>query len=454
MINQMSQYLKYMIVVVCGALFFSCAQEDPSSLDPSEVFIKYFGSTGNEQLVDLAQTSTSEFIMLGQTNNTASGDWDYYIIKTDSAGNGIWQMTCGNYHDDPNRAPSDDVPSSLYLVNGGQEVLAIGTSNVSDTLSLLMFRIDVQSGELLDSLKYQYNDQRPSTNPEDRGMISTSGADVVVNEVDNEIIILGNTSTWSDATYLNDPGSIFLMSFPNAGDLQVDSQNPSWIDISGLRLEDRGKKLLIDGGRYFSLSTSTIPLGSPLGYGLRDVFIQEFNPVSGVVINSEFYGTTDQDEASSFIAANGALLITGSTGPEQSKETFFARINESLPKQPSDEVAIDVNVMFEGPNESATGSRGVDLVRIPSGDIYIVGQLDSYTSKSDEFKENEIIVFRVDAFGSLDTENFRIMGSEDNDNAAAILLRPDGALVIGATVDFGSTTMMSLFKTNSRGEFK
>ncbi|MCV9386553.1 hypothetical protein [Reichenbachiella ulvae] len=445
------QMWKYTLLVVFCALFFSCAQEDPSSLDPSEVFIKYFGSTGNEHLIDMVQTSSSEFIILGQTNNTESGDVDFYIVKTDSAGNGIWQQKYGYDHGNANRAFSEDIPSSIRLINNDQSFLAIGTSNISDTLSIFMLNIDVASGAVNEQLIYQYEDNRPATSLEDRGFVSTSGADVLWNEMDDEFIILGSTETWSDATYLNDPSSIFLMSIPNTGDMQTASENPSWIDISGLRLEDRGVKLLEDEGRYFSLSTSTIPLGSPLGYGLRDVFIQEFNSQSGVVLNSEFYGTTDQDEATNFVAANGTLLLTGASGTEQAKQTFFARINQTLPKRPTDELKIDV---VSEMGIDANGSRGMDLVRLPSGAIYVAGQLDSYTTSSGEFKENEIVVFRMDAFGTLDTENFRIMGSEDNDQANAILLRPDGALVIGATVDFGSTTMMSLFKTNFRGEFK
>lgn len=446
-----NRYVKYTIWGIMAVLSISCAQEDPNSLHPSEVFIKYFGSTGNEQMVDLAQTANSEFLLLGQTNNTDNGDLDYYLVKTDSAGNGIWQMTYGHNHGNVNRAPSEDVPSSIRLINDDQNLLVIGTSNVSDTLSIFMLNIDVATGEVVDTLLYQYQDTRLGGSD----YVNTQGADVLYIEPMDAIqtaqyVILGSAETWSDNTYPNDPNSIFMLSFNEGTSLQLASETPLWVDLSGLRLEDLGVCLIESQGQYFSVSTSTIPLGSNLGYGLRDVFVQEFNTLSGVVINSEFYGGTDQDVVSNVIATNSSLLMTGTTGTTQNQEAFFLRVNKTLPKSATDEFTIDV---VSDMGITAEGSQGKDLIRLTNGDIYVAGQLNGYSSPEDEFKENEIVVFRMDGFGNLDTENFRIYGSEDNDQANAILLRPDGSLVIGATVDFGSTSMMSLFKTNVWGEF-
>lgn len=442
-----SSYVKYTIVAVIAILSASCVQEDPNSLDPSEVFIKYFGSTGNEQMVDMVQTADSEFLLLGQTNNTEGGDVDFYIVKTDSAGNGIWQMTYGHNHGNENRAPSEDVPSSIRLINNDQNLIAIGTSNVSDTLSIFMINVDVASGEVIDTLLYQYQDDRLGGTD----YVNTQGADVLYMEDEDQYILLGSVETWSDSTYPTDPNSIFTLSFNGGANLQDASETPLWVDLTGLRLEDVGVRLIESEGQYFSVSTSTIPLGSNLGYGLRDVFVQEFNTVSGVVINSEFYGSSDQDVVKNVIATNSSLVMTGTSGTTQNQEVFFLRINKTLPKSAANEFTIDV---VEDMGITADGSQGMDLVRLTNGDIYIAGQLNGYSNSAGEFKENEIVVFRMDGFGNLDTDNFRIYGSEDNDQANAILLRPDGALIIGATVDFGSTSMMSLFKTNVRGEFK
>ncbi|WP_147407445.1 hypothetical protein [Reichenbachiella sp. MSK19-1] len=449
MINYWRQYL----FVFVSLAMVGCMEEDPNSVPPSQTYVKYFGSTATEQMVDMVQTVDNEFLMLGYTNNKEAGDFDFYIIKTDSAGNGIWQQTYGYNHGNTFRSASQDVPKSVRLINNDQNLLAIGTSDVSDTLSILMFNIDVASGEVVDSLRYQYYDNRTGTNITDRGYVSTLGADVLYNESSNEYIILGSVETWSNNIYTSDPQSILLMAIDAGADWQDPNLSPSWMDIGGLRLEDTGIKLMETDGDYFLLSTVTIPFGSNLGYGNEDVLLAEFNPSSGAYINSTLYGTTENDIAANFISYGNSLMVVGTTGDDQNEKAFYLKVPKALPESDSEGFAIDV-VGNESLGLNASGTQGKDLIRLPNGNIYIAGQLNAYTSPSGEFKENEIVIFRTDGFGNLDTDNFRIYGSEDNDQANAILLQEDGALVIGATIDFGSTSMMSLMKTNVRGEFK
>ncbi|PIB35817.1 hypothetical protein BFP72_10650 [Reichenbachiella sp. 5M10] len=428
-------------------------EEDPNSLDPSEIFIKYFGTTDTEGVVDLVQTSSDEFLLLGFTNNTTANDYDFYLIKTDSAGNGIWQQTYGYDDGVVGNAESQDVPTSIHLFNNDQNAMAIGTSDISDTLRIFMVNIDLSTGEAVDTFSYQFYDDRSATAIDDQGYKSTLGADVVFDEVNNQFIVLGSVETWSSDVYLTDPQSIFLMSLDASLDWHASDFEPTWIDITGLRLEDTGVKLVQDEGEYFYVATVTIPVGSGVGYGNRDVFISEFNPLSGTPGVNNYYGTSVPDVAASVIAYGNDLLITGTSGNEQNDQAFFLNVPKSLPKTVAGGFVIDV---VEDMGIIAEGSQGKDLVRLSNGDITIAGQLNSYTAPGSdrEFKENEIVLFRVDGFGNLDTDNFRVYGSEDNDQANAIILREDGALVIGATVDFGSTSMMSLLKTNSRGEFK
>ncbi|UXP32000.1 hypothetical protein N6H18_16775 [Reichenbachiella agarivorans] len=427
-------------------LTFGCIDDHPSSLDQSARFIKYFGTTGNEGVVDMVETMSGEILILGYTN-TPNGDNDFYIVKTDSAGNGIWQESY-NYDDgiDGNSA-SQDIPASARLFNNDQNLLAIGTSNISDTLRIFLLNIDVATGQAIESFAYQYYDDRIQNVAIDNiGAKSTSGADILYNEANDEFIILGSVETWSKDLYLSDPQSILLMS--------VDAKTfaPKWHDLTGLRSEDAGVKLIEDNGRYFYISTVTIPVGNPTGYGNKDVFVVEFNPSSGVAINSGYYGTAGADVPNNIVSFNNFLFVTGTSGDVQSEQAFFLRVPKSLPEENIDFVNIDVtNGDF---NFTATGTQGLDLVRLNNGDVYIAGQINGFRTEDGEFKENEIGIFRVDAFGSLDLDNFRVYGSEDNDKADAIILRADGTLVIGATVDFGSTSMMSLLKTNVWGEFK
>lgn len=449
----------------------ACITEDPTSLEPSDVYVKYFGSTATEEVVGLVQTSSNEFLLLGSTTNTVNGDEDYYLVKTDSAGNGIWQHTYGYEvgadHEDIALIQEEginDHPSSIYLFNNDQNAMIIGTTDIADKKSIFMLNIDVNTGAAVDTLLYRYFEYREeSIENTDRNLIGekdTYGVDVIYNEANDEFIILGNVDSWSSSPFLSDPQSVFLMSIP-ANSMTIvptnsDTTNSiaTWYDLKGLQEEDTGVKLLEDDGNFYFMSNVTIGDNSDVGFGSDDIWIANFNPLSGVEINSGYYGSNNSDISSDFIVSGVFLMITGTSGTGQNEKAFFLSIPKSLPKTDSDGFTIDVTDQ-EGLNLDANGSQGKGLIRLDNGNVVIVGQVNDYTDEEREFKQDDVMLMRVDALGNLDTENFRVMGGSDNDTGNSIILREDGALIIGATVHFGgSATMFSLIKTNQEGMFE
>ncbi|MGL1889166.1 MAG: hypothetical protein OCD76_21815 [Reichenbachiella sp.] len=433
-------------------LFGSCREEDTNSLPPSEVYIKYFGSTGTEKVVDMVQTINNEFLILGSTTNTVEGDEDFYLVKTDSAGNGIWEMKYGNKfipEDDTVLVYANDVPSSIYLYNNEQNALLIGYAEEQDSISLSLYNIDLSTGEQLDSLIYRYLDERPESIPSDvDGFRDTWGSDVVIDESGN-VIILGSTNTWNSAPYLSDPLSIYMMSFPLEDDWSTLELN--WEELYGLREEDYGIKILQDAEEYYFLGSVKIPSDVKEGFGGEDIVITEFDPTSGGSINSNFYGTARNDVATNMIVSGQFIMVTGTTGNGQNEKAFFLSTPRSLPPISDNQIAVDIPDI----SDLSKGTQGKDLIKLPSGDVYIVGKVNEYTDADGIFKQDEVLMIRVNTFGDLDEENYRIFGSKDNDQGNAIILRPDGALVIGATMHFGgSATMFSVIKTNEFGLFE
>jgi hypothetical protein len=59
----------------------------------NELWSKTFGGSGNDEGYSVQQTNDGGFIISGFTNTYGGGNYDVYLIKTDSVGNEIWHST-------------------------------------------------------------------------------------------------------------------------------------------------------------------------------------------------------------------------------------------------------------------------------------------------------------------------------------------------------------------------
>ena len=59
------------------------------------LWTKVFGGNGIEQGNSVQETADGGFIVTGRTNSFGAGDYDVYLIRTDSKGNKIWMQTFG-----------------------------------------------------------------------------------------------------------------------------------------------------------------------------------------------------------------------------------------------------------------------------------------------------------------------------------------------------------------------
>ena len=87
---------------------------------------KCYGGPGGEQAASIANTPDNGFILLGTTNDTGGDvlfhygndfDYDWFVVKTDSAGNKQWVKTVGGTGQEADAGTILSVDTSYYLVS-------------------------------------------------------------------------------------------------------------------------------------------------------------------------------------------------------------------------------------------------------------------------------------------------------------------------------------------------
>ncbi len=96
------------------------------------IWQKALGGTSSDEASAVAQTADGGYIVAGFTDSYGAGNFDAYLVKTDASGNKLWQKTYGG--------SQDDGANSLALGNDGGFILAGWTDsygNGGDDLYLL-----------------------------------------------------------------------------------------------------------------------------------------------------------------------------------------------------------------------------------------------------------------------------------------------------------------------------
>jgi len=84
-----------------------------------KVWDKTFGGTSDDAGWSVQQTSDGGYVIAGSTSSYGAGEWDAWLIKTDSNGNKVWDRTFGG--------TSDDDGISVQQTSDGRYVIAGAT---------------------------------------------------------------------------------------------------------------------------------------------------------------------------------------------------------------------------------------------------------------------------------------------------------------------------------------
>ncbi|KPK72889.1 hypothetical protein AMJ87_03335 [candidate division WOR_3 bacterium SM23_60] len=106
-------------VLIAGTESFGAGQGDAWLLNTDAngdtLWTKLYGHSGNEWAYTFRETPDNGYIIAGWTNSMGAGDYDFWLVKTDSLGTVEWERTHGG--------PNEDCCSSIDLTWDGEYIL-------------------------------------------------------------------------------------------------------------------------------------------------------------------------------------------------------------------------------------------------------------------------------------------------------------------------------------------
>lgn len=423
----------------------ACAIEDELSPTPDQVFVKYFGESGAQQLVDMIiEPDSGNVVILGkQTITEFESDGNIYLIKADTNGNqynsAVFSMNELIYPDSMSYR-TEDIPTAIireatsgYIVTGSfNEII---DAQLEDSYLFWLYLNDQLVLQKWDTIK------TPSGVFQSADIIQTS---------DRNVVLLGSTTDRAVNDLTTNAGSqYFLIKRDFNADTTIFRKTYGYANSN-----EYGSSVFETPEGNLTIIGQTDRLGSAGGGTGTNISVMILNPLATAQLSAKEYGlsingtNTSDDTPVDAIQNSSGYVVVGTSTLGNSQQAFVMGLSNSG------------GLIFRNTLDSQWGinSTGASVAQTRENDLFVVGSYPNYSVNDVEVdvnsqnKNGEVMVMRTNPFGTPKAgleANFGLVGGDDEANV--VLRLASGSMLMGATIDFGSgQQMIALKKMNDQ----
>jgi hypothetical protein len=296
-----------------------------------------YGGAGDDEAYSLVQTSDGGYALAGYTSSFGAGYYDFYLVKTDSAGNQQWSKTYGG-------AGDDEAYSMIQTSDGGYALAGFTDSFGGGGYRFYLVKTD-SAGTMLWNKTY--------------GGQGESEAYSVIQTSDGGYALAGYTDSYGAGGF-----DFYLVKTDSAGNMQ-------WNKTYGGIGDDEAYSVIqtSDGGYALAGYTSSY---SP---GVTSFWLVKTNS-TGDLQWSQTYGSTGDSEAYSLVqTSDGGYALGGFTDAIGAGGYDFWLIKTDSAG------GVQWSQTYGGPDDDFAYS----LIKTSDGGYALAGYTDSYGAGGFDF---------------------------------------------------------------------
>jgi len=360
-----------------------------------------YGGTGNDGASSLVETSDGGYAIAGSTHSFGNGYSDFWLVKTNGAGNMEWHQTYGG--------TSDDTVSSLIETSDEGYALAGNTrsGNTGDSDFWL-----VKTDEFGNMEWHQIH-----------GGTESDGASSLVETTDGKYVLAGSTASFGSGGY------DFWLVKTNPG------ENVEWSRKYGGPDRDRASSLVESSDGGYALAGYTLSFGA----GKADFWLIKTDEF-GNMEWSKTYGGTELDLAYSVVETfDGGYALTGYT------DSFGAGSEDFWLVKTDASGNMEWSKTYGGTKRDWAYS----LIATSDGGYALAGYTNSFDVENPDFW-----LVKTDASGNMEWN--KTYEGPDFEYAYSLIATSDGGYALaGSTFYFGFGGYdVWLVKTDASGEME
>ncbi len=306
----------------------------------NQLWAEAYGDFGAEDCRSVVQTADGGYALAGYTDSFGAGGYDFWLVKTGELGNDLWDQTYGG--------ANNDIANSVVQTGDGGYALAGSTTSfgVGTPTYNNFWLVKTDSAG-----NHQWN--------KTYGGPGTDAAYFVVQTSDGGYALAGDTESYGAGYY-----DFWLVKTDSAG-------NPQWNRTYGGANHDNARSVVqtLDGG--YAIAGYTWSFGA----GGRDFWLVKTD-ASGTMLWNKTYGGTNEDCAWSVVQTlDGGYAIVGYTASFGAGGADFWLVKtDSAGNQ-------QWNKIYGGPNYDAAYS----VVQTADGGYVLAGYTDSFGAGGSDF---------------------------------------------------------------------